>query len=317
MNARIVVGTRGSDLALAQSRQLIERMRALFPRLGIEQRVVRTAGDKRLDLELRDAVGRGGLDKGLFTKELEDELLAGGVDLAVHSLKDLPTALPPGLMLGGVLERADEGDVLVSRRPGGLAAIAAGAEVATGSLRRQLQLEIARPDLSVIGIRGNLPTRLGKLARGEAGAAIILAAAGLGRLGLPTRGRLEVERVTLHCEPLDRLMLPAVGQGVIGIECRRDDQRARRLLRRLRDRGTWRRSVAERTLLSALGGGCQMPLGVRSGISGDMLSLEAVLCSGDGGEPVRAASRGAVGSPAAVGRKLAAKLKRRMKHESK
>ncbi len=310
MTRQLVLGTRGSALALAQTELVANSIRKKFPKLQISQKVIRTSGDWMLDLDLRTAAQDGRFDKGLFTKELEQALFAGTVDVAIHSLKDLPTRLPEGLMVGAVLPREDERDVLISKFPGGLEGLPQRATVATGSLRRQLQLQHARNDLQVIGLRGNVPTRIDKLAAGDAGDAIVLAAAGLLRLGYTIEGPVSINSSTLYLQPLGQELLPAVSQGVIGLECTTNNQRVRRLLRGVRDGRTQARASAERSLLASLGGGCQMPLGVKSSIDGDLLSLQAVLFAGAHGQPVRGQVEGTIRRPVSLGSRLAEILKR-------
>jgi hydroxymethylbilane synthase len=264
----LTLGTRGSDLALAQTRLVAAALGACHPALTIESRIIRTTGDVRLDVSLSNP---GPLDKGLFTKELEDALLRGEIHAAVHSLKDLPTDQPDGLTLGAILDRADPVDVLISKAPGGLAALPAGAIVATSSLRRRRQLLHLRPDLAVIEIRGNVPTRLRKLAEDPAMHGLILAKAGLDRLGAGAIPHgLDVVR-------LDE-MLPAPGQGAIAVECRAGDSATLDLLRPLHHEPTARCVAAERDLLRSLGGGCHLPLGAHATIDENgALDLRAAL----------------------------------------
>lgn len=314
MTRKMILGTRTSDLAMAQSREVAARLEAAHPGLAVEFKTFQTAGDKYLDADLRELAGADGvLEKGLFTRELELALLDGGIDIAVHSLKDLPTTLPPRLAVAAVLEREKTADVLVSLCPGGLDALPSGAIVHTGSERRRLQLLAARNDLSTGGLRGNVPTRLRKLALGKAGDAIILAAAGLRRLGLPSNGPLTFESSTLHLSPLDAVMLPAVGQGIIGIECRADAASTRRLLQAIHHTPTALAARAERALLRTLGGGCQMPLGVTTKLSatGRTLHMRAVLFQAPRPEAaVYAEADGPATAPVRLARRIAHQLKR-------
>lgn len=248
----LTLGTRGSDLALAQTRLVAAQLEAAHPALEVKTEIIKTTGDKRLDVRLS---APGTLEKGLFTKELEEALLAGTIDAAVHSLKDLPTELPPGLALGAILERADPADVLVSRSPGGLDALAAGATVATSSPRRQAQLLHLRPDLVVVEIRGNVPTRLRKLSEDPALDGLLLAKAGLDRLGA------DILPAGLHACVIGA-MLPAPGQGAIALECREGDVAVTDLLQSIHHEETALCVHAERDLLRKLGGGCSLPLGV-------------------------------------------------------
>ncbi len=253
----LILGTRGSALALTQSRLVATALRAAHPDLEITERVIRTVGDNRLDAPLRDLAP---LDKGLFTKELENALLAQTIDFAVHSLKDLPTENPPGLTLAAILERADPSDLLISKTPGGLAALPPDATVATSSPRRQHQLLHLRPDLTVVDIRGNVPTRLQKLADSDSLAATVLAKAGLDRLGH------HIIPAGLHATIIED-MLPAPGQGAIAVQTRADDPGTIALLAPLHHPPTARCVEAERDILRALGGGCHLPLGVRAWIT--------------------------------------------------
>ncbi len=264
---RIILGTRGSDLALAQTRIVSEQLSAAHPDLEVDIRIIKTTGDKRLDVSLS---APGTLDKGLFTKELEDALLAGEVDIAVHSLKDLPTQQPGGLVVGAILERADSSDVLITKSPGGLDAVPLGARVATSSLRRKNQLLHVRPDLDIHEIRGNVPTRLQKLAEHDKLSGLLLAKAGLDRLGP------DIMPEGLYVFVLSD-MLPAPGQGAIGIECREDDQGTLEILAAIHHEDTARCVKAERDLLSRLGGGCHMPLGAKAWIENGEVHLKAAL----------------------------------------
>jgi hydroxymethylbilane synthase len=240
----VVLGSRGSELALAQSRIVAKKLRAAHGRLDIEIKVIKTTGDKRLDLSLSDSLARG-----LFTKELEEALLAKKVHAAVHSLKDLPTDQPDGIVIGAILERADPSDVLVSKHPGGLAGLPIGAAVATSSPRRQVQMLLLREDLRIVEIRGNIPTRLRKLSGDRSLEGLVLAKAGLDRLGrrfLPPG---------LHVTILDEIV-PAPGQGAIAVECREDDAVVARLLGAIHHEDTALCVTAERDFLRAQGGGC-------------------------------------------------------------
>jgi hydroxymethylbilane synthase len=261
-----ILGTRGSELALAQTRQVAALLRAAHPGLAVEERIIRTTGDARLDVSLS---APGPLDKGLFTKELEDALLRREIDAAVHSLKDLPTAQPPGLVIGAVLEREKPEDVLVSKSAGGLDALSHGAAVATSSLRRKCFLRWQRHDLELHDIRGNVPTRLRKLRESETLSALVLAGAGLRRL---QAAGCELPLDGLSISPLD-LMLPAPGQGAIAIECRSGDAG---LLTAIHHAETAVCVQTERAVLAGLEGGCSLPVGARATVHGGMLALRAV-----------------------------------------
>jgi len=248
----LILGTRGSDLALTQTRIVAAKLMAALPALQIETKIIKTTGDQRLDVSLS---APGSLEKGLFTKELEEALYAGEIDCAVHSLKDLPTDLPSSLALGAILERADPSDILVSKYSGGLKALPLNATVATSSPRRKAQLLHLRSDLRVREIRGNVPTRLRKLAEDPSLDGLLLAKAGLDRLGH------HIVPAGLHWEVIAEI-LPAPGQGAIAIECREEDSPTREILLSIHHEETARCVNAERDLLRSLGGGCSLPLGV-------------------------------------------------------
>lgn len=302
----LVLGTRGSALALAQTHLTLDALRAAFPEGRFEVREIRTTGDKRQDLSLTQlapgghgyqanatvdgsaAVSSpplvGKVDPGLFTKELEAELLAGTIDVAVHSLKDLPTIMPESLKLVAVLPRADTADALIFKEPyTTLDSLPDGATLATSSLRRQRQLLWQRPDLQVVEVRGNVGTRLQKLHDHADWAGLVLARAGLERLGhgeAMRAGRLEADGRRCNVQTLPAAtMMPAVGQGAIGLQVRADDADTLRALATINDARTWAAVTAERKLLSLLGGGCQMPLGVNTVFypEDNRMRLQAVL----------------------------------------
>jgi len=293
------IATRRSQLALAQARWVKQRLEELEPGLTVELREYVTTGDRVLDVPLAQA-GR----KGLFTREIEEALLAGEADVAVHSLKDLPGALPPGLLLGAVPEREDPRDALVAPGPAAagesLQALPAGARLGSSSLRRGAQLLHLRPDLRVESIRGNVDTRLRKLDEGQYDG-LVLAAAGLRRLGL-------AHRISACLSPEE--CTPAPGQGALGIECRAGDAAAAALLARL-DHGPTRAAVtAERSLMVELGGGCSIPLGAFARPAGDSLRLIAVVAAPDGSRLVGAALDDAPASePELAGRLVAERLR--------
>lgn len=285
----IRIGSRGSQLALWQANHIAAELRALGHEVSIE--VIRTTGDRMQNIAFA-SVGA----KGMFTKEIEDALLAGTIDLAVHSLKDLPTELGEGFELAAIPKRADPRDVLVSERYDGLAALPAGASVGTSSLRRQAQLRALRPDLSYIEFRGNVDTRLAKLQSGKADA-IILAAAGLDRL----------QKTTLIRERFaPEVLCPSPGQGALAIECRAGDAAIRAALRPLEDAATRAAVTAERRCLAALGGGCLVPIGAYCHHEGDDLSLRAVVASADGRLVIEAENKHT--EPEALGELLARRL---------
>lgn len=276
----IIIGTRGSKLALWQAEHIAQCLRTMNPGTEVEIKHIITTGDRILDVPLAQIGG-----KGLFTKELEVAMLAGEIDLAVHSLKDMPTELPAGLMLAATTARMDPHDALVSRKYGSLAALPLGAVVGTSSLRRKAQLLRQRPDLNIVNLRGNLDTRLRKVDEGQFDA-IILAAAGLRRLGWG-------DRITALLSPEE--CLPAVGQGVLAIETRADDTDVLTLVARLDDAEARACVTAERKFLSVVQGGCQVPVGVYGRIEGSQLVLTARILSLDG---VRCVEGEIAGTPA-------------------
>ncbi len=271
-DAALRLGTRGSALALWQAGHVRERLLEATPGLGIEVVVVRTAGDQAAAAAFA-AIGT----QGVFTREIEDALLEGRVDIAVHSLKDLQTAPGAGLQLAAILEREDPRDALVSRAGGGLRQLGRGARIGTSSLRRRAQLLAARPDLRVCDLRGNVPTRLAKLDRGDCDA-VILAQAGLARLGLARR----------VSELLDaRDFVPAPGQGALAVQVRSGDARACALAAAL-DHGPTRLAVAaERAFLHRVEGGCQAPVGALGTWQDGRLQLDAMVASVNGQQVVR------------------------------
>jgi hydroxymethylbilane synthase len=283
----LVIASRGSQLALWQARWVETQLRAGGAACRIE--IVKTTGDKITDVAL-SKVGT----KGLFTKEIEEALLDGRADLAVHSLKDLPTELPAGLVLAAVPEREDPRDAVLGKR---LSDLPQGAKVGTSSLRRAAQLRTLRPDLAIESVRGNLDTRIRKLDEGQYDA-IVLAAAGLKRLGL-------ADRISEILGP-DR-MCSAVGQGALAIETRASGPgfEACRVL----DHPATRAAVtAERGVLGALGGGCQVPIGAYAAVSGDVLRIQAIVAAPDGTELIRAEDHGPAADAEAIGHRLGAEL---------
>jgi hydroxymethylbilane synthase len=280
----LTIGSRGSQLALWQARWIKNCLEERGEACRIE--VIRTTGDKITDVPLANVGG-----KGLFTKEIEEALARGDIDLAVHSMKDLPTELPVGLAVAAVPEREDPRDALIGCK---LAELAAGDKVGTSSLRRAAQLRALRPELEVEPVRGNLDTRLRKLDEGRY-RAIVLAAAGLKRMGW--EGRIaEVLPVETMC--------PAVGQGALAIETRADGGAAEEICRRLDHSETRTAVTAERALLRALGGGCQVPIGAHATIQAGRLQLTAVVCTPDGRRLIRRSVSGDVGEAEALGSRL-------------
>jgi hydroxymethylbilane synthase len=290
---RLVLATRGSKLALWQAERTRELLRASRPDLDVELLLVQSSGDRDQHADLA-RIGR----IGVFTAEVDDKVLAGEADAGVHSLKDMTTSLTHGLVLASVLQRANAEDALVAREPRTLAALPAGARVATGSIRRVAMLKSARPDLEVVPIRGNVDTRLAKLARGEADA-LIMARAGLERLGLAHEIR----------EVLDvRSFVPAVGQGIVGLTCRDGDASTLRALQGIGDPEAWAEAQAERALLHHLHGGCNAPVGGHARAIENAISLHARVLSADGAESLEDTIGGSIDEAAELGRKLAERL---------
>lgn len=290
MTTRLTIGTRGSKLALWQANHVAARIRERYPHIEIVLKHITTTGDKILDVPLAKIGG-----KGLFTKELEKELLAGEIDLAVHSLKDMPTELPPGLTLGAVTARADAGDALISPRYRTLDNLPPGARVGTSSLRRKAQLLAYRPDLVICDLRGNLDTRLAKLASQQLDA-IVLAVAGL--------RRLEWDEHITQILPT-AVCLPAVGQGALAIETREDDKTVLAVLAFLHDEATAQAVTAERAFLHVLEGGCQVPIGVWGRLEAGRLALDAVIATADGRRILRDSACGDPADAEDLGRNLA------------
>lgn len=286
------IGTRGSPLALWQANH-IAGLLAHYHAIETQIVRIRTSGDRLQSVTVSQADASADT-KGIFIKELEDALLAGTVDLAVHSMKDVPTEAPAGLAFPAITRREDVRDCLISREGRALDDLPPGARIGTSSLRRQAQLRHRRPDLEMVDVRGNVDTRLRKLASGEFDA-IVLALAGLKRLGV-------ADKVT---EILDAsVMLPAVGQGAIGIEARADDCATSKFVAALDDADTRACVTAERALLHELQGGCQVPLGACARLVDGELHLEAAVFSADGREFVRRDDRGSPGDAHAVGKRL-------------
>lgn len=291
---KVRIGTRGSALARWQADHIAGRLRALRPDLEIEERVIVTEGDR---FQAGPVLDRGG--KGVWVKEIEEELLAGTIDLAVHSLKDVPAALPAGLELGAFPERADPRDALVTRTGGGFASLPAGARLGTSSLRRVCQVRALRPDLQVEMLRGNVDTRLRKVAEGFVDAAV-LACAGLDRLGLAAR---IAERVP------ETEMLPAIGQGALAIEIRTDAPETRALVAGLDHRPTAIAVAAERGLLEGLGVGCRTPVAGHARVAADgSVRLDAMVGRPDASEILREDGVAPAGDAAALGREVARRL---------
>jgi hydroxymethylbilane synthase len=289
----IRIATRKSPLALWQAEHVAERLRAVHPGLQTELVRMTTQGDRVLDAPLAKVGG-----KGLFVKELEQGMLEGEADIAVHSMKDVPVAFPDGLHLAAILSREDPRDALVSTRFPSFEALPARAKIGTSSLRRQCQIRARLPECELVNLRGNVNTRLAKLDAGEYDA-IVLAVAGLKRLGLA--GRI--------CEVLPpEASLPAIGQGAIGIECRSDDARVNELVRLLHDGDTALRVTAERAMNERLQGGCQAPVAGYAELNGGQLHLRGLVGSPDGREIIRGEASGPRENPGALGIALAEEL---------
>jgi hydroxymethylbilane synthase len=295
---RLVIGTRGSELALWQAQWVQRELTLQFPVLMVDLRIIKTTGDKILDSPL-SKIG----DKGLFTREIEQALIENRIDIAVHSLKDLPTETPAGLIIGAVTQREDAGDVFISHPNKNYTAFTAlphGAIIATGSLRRRCQILHNRPDLHIVDIRGNIQTRFKKLSE-STWDGMLLAHAGVHRLGLDNE-------ISFRFDPIE--LLPAVGQGALGIEIRRSDDRTSEYVAALHHPETAQATSSERALLRTLEGGCQIPVGAYGRIRGDTLVLDAMVGSLDGTTVIRDTASGPVEDPDAIGRGLAESLLR-------
>jgi hydroxymethylbilane synthase len=292
------LGTRGSPLALTQARMVraaLAKAHRLDPeRIALE--VIRTSGDRIQDRPLADVGG-----KGLFTKEIEEALAAGAIDLAVHSSKDMPTLLPAGLVLAAFMEREDPRDVFISRKAKSIAELPRGATVGTASLRRQAMVKRKRPDLTIVPLRGNVETRLRKLDEGLADATL-LALAGLKRLGLADAATAVLD--------IDEF-LPAVGQGAIGIETRVDDSRTRDMLGAINHADTFSALAAERAFLAVLDGSCRTPIGGHATISGGRLRFRGVIIKPDGSEAFETTREGDVRDAERLGADAGGELKGR------
>jgi hydroxymethylbilane synthase len=288
----IVIGSRGSALALTQTNWVAEQIRRYNPGVRIRVEIIKTSGDRILDTPL-SRIG----DKGLFVKELEVALLESRVDVAVHSMKDLPTDMPDGLCIAAVPEREEQCDVLVSAHSC-LDHLPEGARVGSGSLRRRAQILSYRSDLQMLELRGNLDTRLKKLDSGEYDA-IILACAGLHRLGLS--GRVTEKLPFAIC-------VPAVGQGALAIQSRSDDERVKAILAPLENAAARVEVTAERALMSALDGGCQTPIGGAASVNDGELHLCAIVASTDGSTIIRREGSGSIDMPEKVGQFVARDL---------
>jgi len=275
----LTLGTRASALALAQTELTLAALSRIYPETDVTVRKFTTSGDRKLDISLIKATPAGA--KGLFTKELEEALLRGEIDVAVHSCKDMPGAMPEGLVLAAVLERANTADVLLSKTGGDLPS---GAHIATSSVRRARQLQFRRPDLVIEEIRGNVATRLRKLRESETLHGTVLAQAGLDRLGYRMEnGILESDEGSFHAQTAD--MLPAISQGAIALQCRAGDVA---FFAALNHEPTWLAIRAERELMRLLNGDCSLPVGVVTEIGGSEMRMRVILF-GEPEEPPRQA----------------------------
>lgn len=292
MRREIVVGTRGSKLALIQAESVVTKIRGLAPHLKVVISKIVTRGDRDRHIQLDHME-----DIGVFVKELEETLLSGRIDVAVHSLKDMPTQIPQGLCLAAVTERLDPRDVLISGEQK-LAELASGSRIGTGSLRRAVQLSVCRPDLEVCSIRGNVDTRLRKVAEGEF-AGVILAAAAMQRLGW--------ENKISEYLPIEHF-LPSVGQGALAIEARSDDQEVAELLAPLNHVPTWQSITAERAFLEALGGGCRAPITALGTMKYGTLQLGGMVADVGTRKIIRASAMDSTLSAQELGVRLAQKL---------
>lgn len=293
MHNSLIIGTRGSQLALWQAQFVKNQLERHFPTLEVSLKIIKTTGDT---IQNRSLVGLG---KGVFTKEIETALLTGDIDLAVHSLKDLPTELPAGLCIAAIPTREDPRDVLVTDTGSSLADLPEGAKIGTTSPRRKAQLLYIRPDLRVVDVRGNIDTRLRKLHETDLDG-IILAAAGIKRL-------LEPEIITQFFDT--EQMVPAVGQGALAIEGREDDDRVEKLLLPLNDTSATAEITAERTVLESLGGGCQVPIGAHAKHVNGELALIGAVCHPEGTRRIVARITGRPDTARHLGGVVAEKLR--------
>ncbi|MBN2637656.1 MAG: hydroxymethylbilane synthase [Bacteroidales bacterium] len=290
MTRTVKIGTRGSKLALYQANRTKASLEAHFPDLNFELKIIQTKGDQQLDISL-SKVG----DKGFFTQEIERALLEGDIDLAVHSMKDLPTQFPKGLKLGAVLERGETRDALVSNGKRKLAELTEEDIIATSSTRRRAELLKINPNFNIVDIRGNVDTRLRKWQSGYC-TAMIMAGAGLTRLGLE-------EHISELLNPVD--MPPAPAQGIIAIEIREKDDFTETMLQSINNKNTWAMARAEHTFLAALGGGCQVPIACFSEISAGQYKLTGTVLSPDGKEHVGGSIEGSVEHAEEIAKALA------------
>lgn len=286
----IKIGTRGSKLALAQTNSVVESIRKINPEITVEISVIKTSGDIMQDVSLLQIGGQG-----VFVKEIEEALLSGSIDLAVHSMKDVPGDIPEGLTFAAILPREDARDILVSRGKIKFEFMPKGARIGTGSLRRGAQIKAILPDINIVALRGNIDTRLKKIET-ENLTGVILAAAGMKRLGY-------AETITQFL-PVE-LMLPAVGQGALGLQIRKADTELAKILARLNHAPTAVAVTAERSFLRALGGGCRLPIAAYGLIEREHLALEGLVAAPDGTSVIRDKVWGTLSEAEELGKKLA------------
>ena len=300
MKKKVIIGTRGSKLALYQAKRAQSELQQHFPELEVELEIIHTKGDKVLDVAL-SKIG----DNGLFTKEIEQALLEGRIDLAVHSMKDLPTVFPENLKLGAVLERGEARDALISTGKRKLSALTPEDVIATSSVRRRAQLLKINPHFNIVDIRGNVDTRLKKWRSGYC-TAMIMASAGLQRLGLDD-AISEIVAV--------EQMIPAPAQGIIAIESRENDAFIDELLQKINHRDSWIKGRAEYAFLEALEGGCQVPIGCISEVHGDEFSIQGVVLSPNGQKSITGNLQSTTGNAIATAKKLAASFIEKGAHQ--
>jgi hydroxymethylbilane synthase len=284
------IGTRGSKLALTQTNFVAQNLKKLIPDASVEICIIKTSGDIMEDISLLKMGG-----KGVFVKEIEDALLSGAIDLAVHSMKDVPTEVPAGLEFVAILQREDVRDILASKDNRKIEQMPRGARIGTGSLRRASQLLAVLPDVVIIPLRGNLDTRLKKIET-EKLAGVIVAAAGMKRMGL-------ADRITQFL-PVE-IMLPAVGQGALGLELRTGDDELKKNLAKINHAPTYTEITAERSFLRHLGGGCRLPIAALGKLEGDKLSLEGLVADPQGSSIIRDKVQGSVFEAEELGKRLA------------
>lgn len=307
----LILGTRGSELALRQTEMVTAALRAAHPGLHVERKIINTIGDQRPDLRFREFTDGPHLDKGIFTKELETALAAGEIDAAVHSLKDVPTQIADTFSIASTLIRAPIEDVLVSRDGFILQTLPAGAKIGTSSVRRIRQLQWLRPDVVCVEIRGNVPTRMRKLFLPSDLDGVLLARAGLERLGLMADSNVTLDGKILHASILPCAeFLPAAGQGAIGIEARQNDSHTLAALCAINHADTFTRVTAEREFLHLLKAGCQTPIGAHTWIEGQTLHMKVLVFdeAASGAPPFAAEASGPLSNPRSVAAGLATRV---------